>query len=421
MITSDEYEQELLKALIHLNDPAYQPSDTLYKLMGCSAQDGVLTFEVTLLRAIEDLKPLSDSPSTSQTRLFYDLLYKRFVLKMTQEETAEHLHVSRTGIHRLQLKAVHILARALWGRCHPEEPIADGRSGQDGENILGNEQPNSQITNWNLQVQYELASLEKSAPRSVSNVEEVVANVQELITALFTQLGSHLEVNSLQPNLVADVHPSILSQMLIMVLERLARYGLNSQIILNARLEKRIVKIELICPNFIEVKNIDKEFVADILVPEGVSIEACLNDSQVLVYIKLPTTNKVTVLVVDDNPDMALFYHRSTEKTRYHIVHIRKGQELFETIEAVTPDIIVLDIVLPDVDGWRLLMRLHQNPATYALPVIICSVVRDEALALSLGAKLYLPKPVRPRQFLQALNQVFPPASAAPPISQASS
>jgi CheY-like chemotaxis protein len=63
--------------------------------------------------------------------------------------------------------------------------------------------------------------------------------------------------------------------------------------------------------------------------------------------------------------------------------------------------------MLPDVDGWNLLQDLHQHPATRSIPVIICSVVREETLALSLGAVLYLPKPVSPHQFIQALNQAL--------------
>jgi CheY-like chemotaxis protein len=58
-------------------------------------------------------------------------------------------------------------------------------------------------------------------------------------------------------------------------------------------------------------------------------------------------------------------------------------------------------------------MRLHQDPTTRSIPVIICSVVQEEDLALSLGAAGYLPKPVQPREFVTALDQVLPPVAAA--------
>jgi CheY-like chemotaxis protein len=63
--------------------------------------------------------------------------------------------------------------------------------------------------------------------------------------------------------------------------------------------------------------------------------------------------------------------------------------------------------MLPDVDGWDLLMHLHEDPTTREIPVIVCSVVREGKLALSLGAALHLPKPVEPCQLIQALDQVL--------------
>mgnify|MGYP001111695391 CR=1 FL=1 len=72
-------------------------------------------------------------------------------------------------------------------------------------------------------------------------------------------------------------------------------------------------------------------------------------------------------------------------------------------VKEFRPDLVVLDVMLPDTDGWRLLMHLRQHPLTRSTPVIICSVVQESDLASSLGAALYLSKPVRPRQFIQAL------------------
>jgi CheY-like chemotaxis protein len=86
---------------------------------------------------------------------------------------------------------------------------------------------------------------------------------------------------------------------------------------------------------------------------------------------------------------------------------VAEGQRVFEKIEEVPPDLIVLDVMLPDSNGWDLLTQLRQHPLTQHVPVIVCSVVRREKLALALGATMYVPKPVGYQQFVQALDKAI--------------
>jgi CheY-like chemotaxis protein len=90
--------------------------------------------------------------------------------------------------------------------------------------------------------------------------------------------------------------------------------------------------------------------------------------------------------------------------SRYEIVHLPTGNALFEAIAETRPALIVLDVLLPDADGWELLTYLHEHPATRTIPIVVASVVRGEELALALGAAAYLPKPVRRQPFMQLLD-----------------
>ena len=123
--------------------------------------------------------------------------------------------------------------------------------------------------------------------------------------------------------------------------------------------------------------------------------------------IVVPSTDQVTVLVVDDNLDQVHFYWRCAAGTRYRIIHAAQGQRTVQAIQAIAPEVIILDILLPDVDGWELLEKLHSHPATRAIPVIVCSIIAEEDLALVLGAALYLSKPIQHTAFIQALTQVL--------------
>jgi CheY-like chemotaxis protein/predicted DNA-binding protein (UPF0251 family) len=411
MATCDEFERELLKALTHLYDPDYQPSDTLFAQTGCDSRDGVLAVRAAIFREIEDLKPPTGTPPVAHTRRVYDVLHNRFVLKLTQEETAGRLHLSRSSIQRAQRDAVHTLAGLLWERCQEQEQATGGQSEQGGSQITGKDVSHIQASDWRSQVQRELASLQAKAPETVSDVGETINSVLELVNGLASESSVRAEVRFVQPGLVAAVHPVVLHQILISTLNRVARCLLHRQITIYAKLEDGNAKITLTGAIAVEDGISEKDLVNGIPMSEDVSIKVHIDDTQAFVWIEAPSIGKITVLAVDDNEDMARFYRGATVGTRYHIIHTPHGQGLFEMIDATTPDIIVLDIMLPDIDGWRLLMRLHENPATRPIPIVVCSVVREEKLALSLGAALYLPKPVRPREFMQALDQVLPRAA----------
>ncbi|NLE43152.1 MAG: response regulator, partial [Chloroflexi bacterium] len=75
------------------------------------------------------------------------------------------------------------------------------------------------------------------------------------------------------------------------------------------------------------------------------------------------------------------------------------------------------DVMLPKVDGWQLLTHLHERSETRMIPVIVCSVVREEPLALALGATSFLTKPLAPRQFVEALDEALVRASAESPLA----
>jgi CheY-like chemotaxis protein len=413
MISYKEFEQELCTALYHLYAPDYQPCEALCTVIGCDPGEGMPAVRAAILRAIEGLEPPPDTPLTAPAKQIYDLLHHRFVLQLTQGEAAYRLNVSRRTVNRLQHRAAYALAEALWKHSQTvEEATEDLLRGDDGL-PTGDTIPDAQTADWHAQMQRELDSLQAKAPNAWCDVEEVIDSVLDLVEPMFSKLGVFVEVRSVQPGLNAAIHPVLLHQVLISALRRFAPCVSDGQISVYARLEDGNARITLTGATAATDGLSERDFTGGIPVSKGISIETCIDGRQAFVWISVPSMGKITVLVVDDNEDMVRFYRDSAIGTRYHIVHVAQGGVLFETVEATLPDVIVLDVMLPDIDGWRLLMRLHEDPATRSIPVIICSVVQEEDLALSLGAVRYLPKPVQPREFVQALDQVLPPAPAA--------
>ncbi len=83
------------------------------------------------------------------------------------------------------------------------------------------------------------------------------------------------------------------------------------------------------------------------------------------------------------------------------------GEGAIEATEKLNPDVIILDILLPDVSGWEVLAQLKAHPATQRIPVLVISVVDERSQALSMGALEYLVKPISRQQLHAALSQIF--------------
>jgi CheY-like chemotaxis protein len=263
---------------------------------------------------------------------------------------------------------------------------------------------------WHAQVERELSSLHSQAQRQDCNVRQALANAIEFTAPLLGESGVRASVESAQTGLVASLHPVVLEQVLVSGLKRMGQIVGDGGIAIYARQEDGNVKITLtgsVSEDRAAERTSLLQLFKDIGLGASVSVEVCLDSGRLYVWIQAPSVGKATVLIVDDNEDMARFYRSCAVGSRYQILHRAHGSGLVEAVANTRPDIVVLDVMLPDIDGWRLLMRLHEDQATRDIPVVVCSVVKEADLASSLGAARFLEKPVRPREFIRALDEVL--------------
>lgn len=113
------------------------------------------------------------------------------------------------------------------------------------------------------------------------------------------------------------------------------------------------------------------------------------------------------ILVVEDDPDIAYLIklHLSGEKRDVMIAY--HGEEALSIARRERPDLITLDIMLPDRSGFEVLEELKSDPATKEIPVVIVSVVEDREEGLQLGAADYLTKPVDEERLMKVVSQVL--------------
>ena len=122
---------------------------------------------------------------------------------------------------------------------------------------------------------------------------------------------------------------------------------------------------------------------------------------------KKPERDAMKVLVIEDDPDIAFLIQLHLAGNGQEVVVAQRGDEAIEMAQLERPDLITLDILLPDVDGFTVLEELKSNPATQEIPVVVISVLSDQDECLRLGAVDYVTNPIDEQRLLHAVRKVL--------------
>ncbi|HEX3220421.1 MAG TPA: response regulator [Candidatus Limnocylindria bacterium] len=144
---------------------------------------------------------------------------------------------------------------------------------------------------------------------------------------------------------------------------------------------------------------------------EGSRFELLLPASRVMLEkpaeVVLPEASSAlaTVLVIEDDPGAVRLLQAYLGGAGYEVMVATDGVRGIAAATSVRPSAIILDVLLPGIDGWEVLRRLKADEATRDIPVIVATVVDERNVAMSLGAVDYFLKPVRPQALLARLSQ----------------
>jgi DNA-binding response OmpR family regulator len=114
-------------------------------------------------------------------------------------------------------------------------------------------------------------------------------------------------------------------------------------------------------------------------------------------------SRRPVVLVADDNPDILMLITLTLERDGYEVVVAKDGFAAFEAAVERVPHLILLDMMMPGIDGCEVTRRLRAEKTTKDLPIVIVTAFAEEsqaAKALEAGADAYMKKPFSPRELL---------------------
>ena len=121
-------------------------------------------------------------------------------------------------------------------------------------------------------------------------------------------------------------------------------------------------------------------------------------------------SDRRTVLVVDDEPDVLLLCRVNLEFEGYEVIEAADGEEAMERVRAQRPDVVLLDVMMPKMDGWQVLAAIKDDAELADIPVVMLTAKvqdQDQIRDWSQGAADYITKPFSPLALSQVLQDVL--------------
>lgn len=405
-LTYSQFVEALRGALTHLYDPVALRKNPLMQVLLPHATISSIELRRTLTASIESLKPTSEMPAGVPQHRGYQVLMFRYVQQLSQQEVADQLGFSRRHLTRAQNHAVNLLAgRLATQHALVFAPEPEGQSPRpivEATTLVGLPED----LNWLAEAGFEdRASLRRVLDATLCIVQPLAA-----------QHGVNLQIEDDLDLPLLEIRPDALRQILVLAMSRTIRSTNGKYMSLRTYLEKSTVVIDVqtafssggSADRASHTQEDESLSVLRYLVEQhGGSFQLQHDPSWLSLQLRLKAAERVSVLVVDDNENTITLLQRYVTETRFQVIPISRPEEALELAVTASPDIVVLDLMMPGLDGWELLGRLKHHPQSSHIPVIVCSILAEEELSLSLGASGYLRKPINRSSFLQALETIY--------------
>jgi len=383
------FEKQLRDCLTHYYDYAFLQRHPLVRLLEANISSDarqVQSFRELIEQAIESLRPNPESDPTSKQARLYNILFFRYVNQQQVQQVLHRLNLSERQFYRDHNKAIQALSDVLWGRIQGTSPTP---------------QPDSSIS-----IQSEIQRIHSQArPEQVNAqvfLQKAVTSIQSLIDQYRAQINLQVDDDAVLP--ASDI--AVLRQTIIWIISRLiieappCNHFTLSFLNHDTEGEFSFCNAEYPYPPQI----IQQETLQNLVqAMEGrVEMHIAIGErGKICLYVPL---HKRSILIIDDNPDaIALFRHYLTG-SGYRILTADEDEQALRLARESSPDLIILDVLLPQQDGWEILQHLKNHISTRHIPVLICSVLDSPELAHVLGADGFLHKPPGESEFLAALS-----------------
>jgi CheY-like chemotaxis protein len=397
----ENLDEALRQALSHLYDPEFLRKSPLVRMLGLgSAAKPDEALRLALEKAIEALRPTSDAPADSRAWRYYRLLSYCYLQELAQTTVADRLGLTARHVRREQAVALHALACHIKRTCTAQTPI-------DGLERVG-----ADLETGEAEVDREMLWLADSLGDRTAEVGPIMREAARLVEGMAQSRSVFLQVDAAHDTPPVAMAGTVLKQILLNLLTvAIASVPGGRALLTVASSGDRFVAVAVAIwasasealplrwpeESVSVARQLVEVFHGQLLISQA--------DQSVRAEVLLQRADRVLVLAIEDNEDTLKLWQRFVHGTRFTLVGISDPEQVLPMATDLRPDLILLDVMLPDTDGWELLGRLRHHPTTEAIPVIICTVLPQEELARSLGAQGFIRKPATGRDFRAELER----------------
>jgi CheY-like chemotaxis protein len=399
-IGSSRLTSEIRSALLHLDDPVYLESHPLAQRL-FPAPKGPAPSRGQLLRralrlAIETLAPGNGTPATMLQARCYEVLHRYAIGRQSIVAIARELNISERQAYRALRYGTEAVARVLL----PEETgtVSEGRSEPSGTDEARLEDALDQIS---------------SGSGDEVDIVGLVSGVIETARLLAQAKGVTIHLSSADAEgMRVTANRVMLRQALLNLASHAISCHAAGAIHVHLYRVESGVRIDfsyLPQPSEDVVEPGSPRAVAEQLLSMLGLRWGWTEDEEGAAHVSvyIPLRRQPSVLIVEDNEGLAQLFRRYLQREPYHVAVAHSYAQALEMMERVPPDVMIVDVLMPDRDGWEILQTLRTRDTSSRTRFIICSIINDPQLAAALGAHAFLHKPVSREQLVQTVAAVL--------------
>lgn len=405
MLTREQFIEHLREALNHLYESDRLRRSPLAELFGVAGRfDSGAALQQVLTDAIASLKPMAGEPSQSPAWQIYEPLFYRYVEQLSAEEVADQLGIGTRHLRRWQNTAQEALADLLWRQYGLAE---------QAERVELSAAPVPPSAATEAALTQELAWLKDPAGATPTDLAEALPPVLDLVRRLAARYEVRLVVTVAEGPPRVGVVSTAFRQALINLFSVVIPRAAGGEVFFSVRPADWDVELRITCTAYAagpqparsdETDNLN--MAAQLARLGGYTLDLAADARCFDARLLLPALEQIPVLAVDDSADALQLLARYMAGSRYRLIGTRDPETVLTLAEKLTPQIILLDVMMPQVDGWEMLGRIASHPATRHIPVVVCTILAQRDLALLMGASECLRKPFTRAELLAVLDRL---------------